>query len=132
MSATPLNAIPLKKLIVKKNGDVILNRAKYYYKNDKERLREQARDKYRNLSEEEKNKKREYGKNRYHNMSEEKKQRLKEYQQNYQEAKKLKQNILTFFLFIVQKSSKKFHISEKKASLKSLFIKTKNLLILTK
>ena len=54
MSATPLNAIPLKKLIVKKNGDVILNRAKYYYKNDKERLREQARDKYRNLSEEEK------------------------------------------------------------------------------
>ena len=33
------------------------------------RLRGQARDKYRNLSEEEKNKKREYGKNRYHNMS---------------------------------------------------------------
>ena len=40
-----------------KNRDVILNRAKYYYENDKERLREQARDKYRNLSEEEKNKK---------------------------------------------------------------------------
>ena len=35
---------------------------KDYYENDKERLREQARDKYRNLSEEEKNKKREYGK----------------------------------------------------------------------
>ena len=44
--------------------DVILNRAKDYYKNDKERLREQARDKHRNLSEEEKNKKTEYGKNR--------------------------------------------------------------------
>ena len=29
--------------------------------NDKERLREHARDKYRNLSEEEKNKRREYG-----------------------------------------------------------------------
>ena len=43
----------------------------------KKRLREQARDKYRNLSEEDKNKKREYGRNRYHNMSEEKKQRLK-------------------------------------------------------
>ena len=42
--------------------DVILNKAKDYYKNNKERLREQARDKYRNLSEEEKNKKREYGK----------------------------------------------------------------------
>ena len=38
-----------------RNRDVILNRAKYYYENDKERLREQARDKYRNLSEEEKN-----------------------------------------------------------------------------
>ena len=40
----------------------------------------QARDKYRNLSEEEKNKKREYGKSRYCNMSEERKQRPKEYQ----------------------------------------------------
>ena len=38
-----------------KNWGVILNRAKDYYENDKERLREQARDKYRNLSEEEKN-----------------------------------------------------------------------------
>ena len=37
--------------------DVILNRAKDYYENDEERLRVQARDKYRNLSEEEKNKK---------------------------------------------------------------------------
>ena len=51
---------------------MILNRAKYYYENDKEKLRGQARDKYRNLSEEEKNKKREYGKNKYRNMSEEK------------------------------------------------------------
>ena len=40
-----------------KNRDDILNRAKDYYDNDKKRLREQARDKYRNLSEEEKNKK---------------------------------------------------------------------------
>ena len=38
-----------------RNRDVILNRAKYYYVNDKERLREQARNKYRNLSKEEKN-----------------------------------------------------------------------------
>ena len=38
-----------------RNRDVILNRAKDYYENDKERLREQARDKYRKLSEEEKN-----------------------------------------------------------------------------
>ena len=37
-----------------KNRDVILNTAKSYYENDKERLREQARDKCRNLSEEKK------------------------------------------------------------------------------
>ena len=37
------------------NRDVILNRAKDYYENDKERLREQAIDKYRSLAEEERN-----------------------------------------------------------------------------
>ena len=42
---------PLKKLIIKKN--MVLNRANDYYKNDKERFRKQARDKYRNLYEEE-------------------------------------------------------------------------------
>ena len=52
---------------------MILNRAKDYYENDKERLREQARDKYRNWSEKVKNKKRKYGKNRYHIMPKEKK-----------------------------------------------------------
>ena len=50
--------------------DVVLNRAKDYYENNKERLTQQARDQYKNLFEKEKNKKREYGKNRYHNMSE--------------------------------------------------------------
>ena len=56
-------------------------------------MRDQAKDKYRNLSEEDKNKKKkEYGKNRYHNMSEEKKQKLKEYQKNYREAKKSQYN----------------------------------------
>ena len=62
-----------------RNRDVTLNRAKDYCENNKEGLREPARDKYKNLSEEEKNKKREYGKgkDRYRNMSEEKKQRLK-------------------------------------------------------
>ena len=39
-----------------RNRDVILNRAKDYYENDKEGLREHARDKDRNLSEEEKTK----------------------------------------------------------------------------
>ena len=77
--------------LIIKETEVILNRAKDYYKNDKERLRQQARDKYKNLSEEDKNEKRKYGKNRYHNMSEEKKQKLKEYQKTkYQEVKKSK------------------------------------------
>ena len=60
-----------------RNRNVILNREKDYYENDKYRLRGQARDKHRNLSEEEENKKREYRRNRYYNMSEEKKKRLK-------------------------------------------------------
>ena len=63
-----------------RNQYMILNRAKDDYENDKERLREQVIDKYRNLSEEEKYIRREYGKNRYRNMFEETKQRLKEYQ----------------------------------------------------
>ena len=70
--------------------NVILNRAKDYYKNDKERLREQARDKHRNFLKKTK-KKEKYGKNRYRNMSEEKKQRLRDYQKNYREAKKKSQ-----------------------------------------
>ena len=71
----------MEQLIIK---EVILNRANDYY----ELLRDRAKNKYRELSEEEKNIKREYGKNRYHSMSEEKKKRLKEYQKNYREAKK--------------------------------------------
>ena len=40
-----------------RNRDVILNRANDYYENDKERLREQARDKFRYLNMSEKKKK---------------------------------------------------------------------------
>ena len=39
-----------------RNREMMLNRAKDYYGNDKERLREQVRNKYRNLSEEGKKK----------------------------------------------------------------------------
>ena len=56
--------------------EIILNRAKTYYENDEERLREHERDICKRFSEEDKNRKREYEKNRYHNTSEEKKQRL--------------------------------------------------------
>ena len=54
-----------------RNRDVILNRTKDYYKNDKERLRDNARDKYKIYQKKKKNKKREYGTNRYHTMSKE-------------------------------------------------------------
>ena len=39
------------KTYYQRNRDVIPNRAKNYYQNDKKRLREQARDKYRDLPE---------------------------------------------------------------------------------
>ena len=45
-----------------RNREITLNRAKDYYENDKDRLREQSRNKYRNLSEQDENKKREYEK----------------------------------------------------------------------
>ena len=70
-----------------RNKEVILNRAKDYYTSNNE-LKVKARNKYRELPEEEKDIKRENGRSRYNNMSEEKKQRLKEYQRNYREAKK--------------------------------------------
>ena len=77
------------KLLSKKpRHNTILNRSKDYYENDQERLREQARDKYRNLSEE-KNKKRECGKNRYLNMSEEKKKKTKRISKKLSWSKKL-------------------------------------------
>ena len=43
--------------LLSKNWDAVLSKAKDYYQNNKDWLREQAKDKYRNLSEEEKNKK---------------------------------------------------------------------------
>ena len=51
-----------EKTYYKRRRDVILNRANDYYEYDKERLRSQARYKYRNLSEKVINKNREYGK----------------------------------------------------------------------
>ena len=55
MNGIPLSATLMKKLIFKKKKKLeIVNRAEDYYKNDKEILKEQARDKYKNLSEEKK------------------------------------------------------------------------------
>ena len=48
-------------LTYQKNKDLILNKAKDFYKNNKDRRREQVRDKYRSLSGEEKIKKENMG-----------------------------------------------------------------------
>ena len=61
-------------------GDVVLNRARDYYENDKEKLRKQAKNKYRNLSEEEKIKKENILKIEIIICLKKKKIRLKEYQ----------------------------------------------------
>ena len=65
-----------------RNRDVTLNRAKGYYQNNKERLREQASTE--TYLKKTKTKRENMGKT---DISEEKKQRLKEYQKNYDEAK---------------------------------------------
>ena len=71
-----------ENLLSKKSRDVILNRAKYYYENDKERLRDNTRDKCRNLSEEERN--------IYHNMSEERNENQKNAKKITVKPKKVK------------------------------------------
>ena len=47
-----------------RNKDLVLSKAKEYYKN-KDRLSKQAQGKHNNLPEERKDKKREYGRNKY-------------------------------------------------------------------
>ena len=104
------------------NRDVILNRTKDYYENDIERLKDQAREKYRILSEEEKNKKREFGKNRYHSMSEEKKQKLKKYIEKTAVRPKIKISVFDIFFFsLYKKWNKKLLILVKMVLLKVLF-----------
>ena len=73
----------------KRNRKKLLNRGDEYYRNNKDRIRDQARHKYRELFEEEKNIKMKYGRNRYYNMSK-KKKRLKKYQKNIVMQKKSK------------------------------------------
>ena len=78
-----------------RNRDVKLNRAKNYYENNKKRLREQGRDKYRNLSEEEKRKKENM--ERCCSMFEDENKRLNEYQKSYRQAKKSQYIIIECF-----------------------------------
>ena len=67
----------MKQLIVKE---------KHYYQNKKEVLGKRAKNKNRELSEENKSIKREDGRKRCHSLSEKEKQKLKEYQKNYYET----------------------------------------------
>ena len=76
----------IKFSLLSKKQNVILNKAKDYYKNNKERLNTETYLKKKKENE------REYWKNRYHNMSEEKKQKLKEYQKNYCRTKESQHN----------------------------------------
>ena len=54
---------------------MILDKAKEYYENNKDRLSKQARDIYNILPEEKKYKKREYRRNQHYNMTEKKKKK---------------------------------------------------------
>ena len=76
-----------RAIYYERNRDVILNRAKDHFENNEELLRERAKNKYRELPENEKDVKWLYQRDRYHNMTAEKKQRLKEYQRNYRVAR---------------------------------------------
>ena len=58
-----------------KNKELVLNKEKEYYKNNKDRLSKQAGEKYAGLSEEEKDKKKEYRRNKYYTMFGKKKQK---------------------------------------------------------
>ena len=59
-----------------KKKDVVLSKAKDYYKNNKDRVRKKPGINTETYLKKKKNKKREYGKNRYHKMSEEKTKRI--------------------------------------------------------
>ena len=70
-----------------------------WYKSEqkRKRLRDNARDKCRNLSEEEKNVKKEYGRNRYNNISEKKEIKAKKIPKKLQCNQKIIRKKLTFF-----------------------------------
>ena len=74
-----------------KNRDVVLRKGKDSHKNNKGRLREKARDKYRNFSEEEKVEKREYGKIGITRCLK-RKNKAKRISKNYREVKKSQYN----------------------------------------
>ena len=116
-------------LFIKKKRERLLEQAKPYYKTNKEKLQEKARDRYRELLYAEKYIKREYGRNRYKNMPEEDKTRLKQWQKSYRKAKK---NIKNLFSLHFIKWKKKSWFLKKMVLSKMHFVKVNNQLILIK
>ena len=96
-----------KTTYYQKNKGKLLNRAKEYYENNKERLREQARNKYRELSDETKYKKREYGRNKYQNMSEEKNKNVKNTKKIIAKQRNEHKKFHIFFFFTCYKNGAK-------------------------
>ena len=88
----------IKRILIIKEIERLLEQAKQYHENNKKRLKVQVRNTNRELSNKEKNIKREYGRNGYQNMSEEGKQKLTEYQKKSSQSKK-KINIKSFIYF---------------------------------
>ena len=80
-----------------RNKDLVLSKAKEYYKN-KDRLSKQAQGKHNNLPEERKDKKREYRRNKYA-VSEEERIKRNEYDRiSYCNQKVIKGALITFLL----------------------------------
>ena len=79
---------------------MVLNRAKDYYKNNKEKLRKRAKNKFRKLSEKEKDRKRKYGRDRYENLSEKRNKNENNIKKIMVRLKKYQKNQRNFFLFV--------------------------------
>ena len=81
----------LKNALDKYHNEGGKQKAANYYAANQNVLREDAKNKYRKLSEKETNKKRKYQRERYH-MNTDLNERLKQYQRNYYTSKKKKIN----------------------------------------
>ena len=82
-----------------KNRDLILNREKYYFENDKKYSESKQEIDTETYLKKKKNEKWKYRRNRYHNMPEEEKQRLKKYQKTIVRLKSL--NLINKIIFLV-------------------------------
>ena len=84
-----------------RNRDMILNRAKDYYGNEKRKIKRGSVSYKQKFTFRRQKWKIEYVRNRFFNMSEEKKQKLKEYQKNIMKPKKVKRLDFVILCFLV-------------------------------